>query len=335
MPSTGTPSSYTAGGARGGFASVTDSGPPERITPRARKARTSASLTSQGWISQYTPSSRTRRAMSCVYCAPKSRIRMRCAWMSACGALPAVALPACVALPAAAAAVAWGMPAGRGTLAMGSGHAVVGGFLGDADVVHVALADAGGGDGHEHRARGHMGDVAAAGIAHGPPQSARQLTQDGDHAPLVGNAPLHAFRHQLLELGGRVLEITIRRAVAFAHRAERAHAAIGLVGSSLVQLDVTGGFLGAGEQAADHDRMRARRDRLGDVPREADAAIGDDRHVRVAQRLRDRGNRGDLRYADARDDARGADRAWPDADLDGVRAGIDQAPGRPRGRAVR
>jgi len=65
--------------------------------------------------------------------------------------------------------------------------------------------------------------------------------------------------------------------VAFAHRAERTHAAIGLVGSALVQLDFTGGFLGAGEQAADHDRMRARRDRLGDVPGEADAAIGDNR----------------------------------------------------------
>jgi len=70
--------------------------------------------------------------------------------------------------------------------------------------------------------------------------------------------------------------------------------------------------------------MRARRDRLGDVPGEADAAIGDDRHVRVAQRLGDESNRGDLRYADTRDDARGADRARPDADLDGVRTGIDQ-----------
>src|SRR4029077_7619911 len=100
---------------------------------------------SQGWISQYTPSSRTRRAMSCVYCAPKSRIRMRCEWMSACGAPPA-----------AAAAGAWGISAACGTLATGSGQAVVGGFLGDADVVHVALADAGGGDAHEHRARAHI-----------------------------------------------------------------------------------------------------------------------------------------------------------------------------------
>src|SRR5436190_12901655 len=30
-----------------------------------------------GWISEYTRASRTRRAMSCVNCEPKSRIRMR------------------------------------------------------------------------------------------------------------------------------------------------------------------------------------------------------------------------------------------------------------------
>ena len=36
----------------GGSASVTDSGPPERMMPRRAEARTSASLMSQGWISQ-------------------------------------------------------------------------------------------------------------------------------------------------------------------------------------------------------------------------------------------------------------------------------------------
>src|SRR5690606_24782423 len=38
-------------------------------------------------------------------------------------------------------------------------------------------------------------------------------------------------------------------------------------------------------------------------------------------------DRGQLRHADAGDDARGADRAWTDADLDGIRADIDQRPG--------
>jgi hypothetical protein len=77
MPSTGTPSSNTAAGARGAFGAVTLSGPPESTMPRAPKPRTNSSPTSYGWISQYTFVSRSRRAISCVYCAPKSRIRMR------------------------------------------------------------------------------------------------------------------------------------------------------------------------------------------------------------------------------------------------------------------
>src|SRR5580658_6545742 len=117
MPSTGTPNSNTAAGARGGSESVTDSGPPERITPRGAKARTAASVMSQGWISQYTPLSRTRRAMSWVYCAPKSRIRIRCAWMS--------------------------------------GDAVIRRFLGDGHIVHMAFAHARVGDAHEFRAGAH------------------------------------------------------------------------------------------------------------------------------------------------------------------------------------
>src|SRR2546430_3861023 len=44
------------------------------MMPAGAKSRMNASPTSWGWISQYTCSSRTRRAMSCVYWAPKSRI---------------------------------------------------------------------------------------------------------------------------------------------------------------------------------------------------------------------------------------------------------------------
>src|SRR5690348_5071960 len=155
--------------------------------------------------------------MSCVYCAPKSRIRMRCAWMSGCATeVAGVAL------------------AGRGTLAMGvSGHPIVGCLLGDADIVHVALAHPGAGDPQEQRAGAHVGDIATAGIAHGSAQSAGELVQDGDHASLVGYAPLHALRHELLELRRGILEVTIRRAVALRHRSEGAHAAIGLVGGTL------------------------------------------------------------------------------------------------------
>ncbi len=46
--------------------------------PAGAISRMRATGRSQGWISLYTFSSRTRRAMSCVYCEPKSRIRMVC-----------------------------------------------------------------------------------------------------------------------------------------------------------------------------------------------------------------------------------------------------------------
>src|SRR5262245_18476982 len=200
MPSTGTPASNTACGERGGFVSVTDSGPPDRMMPRAPKALTSPSAMSHGWISQYTPLSRTRRAISCVYWAPKSRIRMRCAWMSG----------------------------GRATW-MGSADTVVRRFLGDGHVVDVALAHTRVRDPDEFRPRAHLVDVGAAGVAHRGPQAAGELVQDRDDAALVRDAPLDALRHELFDLGRGVLEIAVARAVRLRHRTERAHAAIGLV----------------------------------------------------------------------------------------------------------
>src|ERR1700676_2544543 len=76
MPSTGTPADHTLVGARGASPSVTLFGPPERMIPAGANLLMNDSGTSKGWISQYTFSSRTRRAMSWVYWAPKSRIRM-------------------------------------------------------------------------------------------------------------------------------------------------------------------------------------------------------------------------------------------------------------------
>ena len=108
------------------------------------------------------------------------------------------------------------------------------------------------------------------------------------------------------------------------HRAERAHAAIALVRAALVQLDFARRFFGAGEHAADHHAVRAGGERLGDVAGVADAAIGDQGRAAVADRFGDHADRRDLRHADTGDDARGADRTGTDADLDRIRAGIDQ-----------
>src|SRR5690606_30502166 len=78
------------------------------------------------------------------------------------------------------------------------------------------------------------------------------------------------------------------------------------------------------EEAADHRRMRARDDRLRDVPGVADAAVRDDRHVRALERGCDLRDGRDLRHADPRDDPRRADRPRADADLDPVRARLDE-----------
>ena len=77
MPSTGTPSSNTAAGAAGAAVSVVEAGPPDRMIALGANARIAASSTVHGRISEYTPASRTRRAISWVYWEPKSRIRTR------------------------------------------------------------------------------------------------------------------------------------------------------------------------------------------------------------------------------------------------------------------
>src|ERR1700688_2063927 len=50
-----------------------EDGPPERIIPAGECLRISSILELQGRTTENTLSSRTRRAISCEYCAPKSR----------------------------------------------------------------------------------------------------------------------------------------------------------------------------------------------------------------------------------------------------------------------
>ena len=111
------------------------------------------------------------------------------------------------------------------------------------------------------------------------------------------------------------------------HRAERPHAPVGLVGAALVQLDFAGRLFRAGKQAADHGAVGAGGDRLGEIAGIADAAVGDQRHAGALERRGHVSHGRDLRHAHAGHDARGADRARADADLDAVRAGRDQGLG--------
>src|SRR5947208_7468206 len=59
----------------GAPSSYTEAGPPESTSPTGRFALSSCTGMSNGTISEYTWHSRMRRAISCAYCAPKSRTR--------------------------------------------------------------------------------------------------------------------------------------------------------------------------------------------------------------------------------------------------------------------
>src|ERR1700730_16115983 len=74
MPSTGNPNSKTRASAGGASLSYTDHGAPERMIPTGAQLLTSSSEAVHGNTTEKTFCSRMRRAINCVYCAPKSRM---------------------------------------------------------------------------------------------------------------------------------------------------------------------------------------------------------------------------------------------------------------------
>src|SRR5436853_120228 len=76
-------------------------------------------------------------------------------------------------------------------------ESVVRSFLGDDDVVRVALAHAGGADLQEARLGAELVERAAAAVAHAGLQAADELMDVEREAALVGNAALDAFRDEL------------------------------------------------------------------------------------------------------------------------------------------
>src|SRR5258707_15749730 len=78
MPSTGTWAAKMAGLAEGAWPSITEAGPPESTMALGPNCSILAWSTDwKGWISQYTPASRRRRAISWVTWEPKSTISRR------------------------------------------------------------------------------------------------------------------------------------------------------------------------------------------------------------------------------------------------------------------
>ena len=179
----------------------------------------------------------------------------------------------------------------------------------------MRLAHAGGGDLHEAGVAAHLGDAAAAGVAHAGAQAADHLVDDRRHRALEGHAAFDAFRHELLDFARGVLEVAVLAALG--HRTQRAHAAIALVATALEQLDLARGFLGAGEHAAHHHGGGTGGNGFCKVTGVAHAAIADERDA-VLQGVGDIHDGRNLRHAYAGDDARGADRAGTNPHLDGI-----------------
>src|SRR4051812_27668846 len=93
-------------------------------------------------------------------------------------------------------------------------------FLRHLHVVHVALAQAGGGDADEPRLGPQLVDAAATGVTHAAPQPAHQLEHVHRQGTLVRDAPFDALGDELQVLR-LLLEVPVLGALP--HRAERPH----------------------------------------------------------------------------------------------------------------
>ena len=140
--------------------------------------------------------------------------------------------------------------------------------------------------------------------------------------PLVGDAGFDALRDELLQILHAFLEIAVPASAR--HGAQRSHAAVDLVGAPLVEKRLAGALLGTRQEISQHDRVRARRERLHEIARVLDPAVRDDRNARGRGRRGAFENRGDLGHPDAGHDACRAGGAGAHPDLHRVGAGLDQ-----------
>ncbi len=127
------------------------------------------------------------------------------------------------------------------------------------------------------------------------------MVQHARDRTLIGDLAFDTLRHQLQRVAHFRLEVAIGRATR--HGANGTHAAIRLERTALIKIDLTRAFIRSGEKRANHGSRCAGGDRLGKVAGELDAAVGDDGDVLVLRGLDCRHDGGELRHADAGDDA--------------------------------
>src|SRR3954451_7200645 len=237
MPSIGTPRSKSAGSTCGAPSAYTDAGPPLRIRACGFRARTCSGVTVCGTSSEKTRHSRTRRAISCEYCPPRSTTST---------------------------GRSSGLGSGRGRTSPSA--AIVRRLLRDRHVMRMRLAQPGRGDADELRVV-QLLDRRGAAVAHRLPQSADELVEDRRERALVRDAPLDALGHELVDVLDVALEVAILRERARAHRAEGAHAAVLLEALALVEHHVSRRLVGSREHRPEHHCVGACGDRFRYVAR--------------------------------------------------------------------
>src|SRR5919197_1411899 len=206
-----------------------------------------------------------RRAISCEYCPPRSRTRT-------------------------------GRSSRRASSSSTISATVIRRLLRDRDVVRVALAQPRAGDADEARVLEVL-DRGRAAVAHRLPQAADELVEDAAERPLVRHLALDPLGDELLDVLDVALEVAVLREPARLHRAERAHPAVGLEALALLEDHLARALLDPGKRRAEHDGVRARGERLGDVAGELHPAVGDQRDASRARDPRAVVDGGDLRYA--------------------------------------
>src|SRR5207302_8884620 len=108
------------------------------------------------------------------------------------------------------------------------------------------LSEPGTGDAHEARGL-HLFDGRRPAVTHRLAHAADQLVHDRRERAFVGDAPLDAFWHKLVDVLDVSLEVSILRERPPPHRTERAHAAVLLEAFSLHEDHVTRRLFRAGE----------------------------------------------------------------------------------------
>src|SRR6266571_2187952 len=142
---------------RGASSAYTEAGPPERMSACGWRARTCCAVIVCGTSSEYTRASRTRRAISCAYCPPRSTTST---------------------------GRSSGLASGR--CRTSASAPIVRRLLRDRHVVRMRLAQACTCDANELRVV-HLLDRRGAAVAHRLPQPADELVDDRGERPFVGD----------------------------------------------------------------------------------------------------------------------------------------------------